>query len=264
MIQIEHLKKTYVGKKHALSRGLVDVSFTLPATGFVFVLGKSGSGKSTLLNLLGALDDKTDGKILIEGKDLDSFTAEELDSYRSSYCGFIFQDYQLIPELTVEENVSLALDIVSDLQDKDARVHAILEKVDLLGFENRYPSELSGGQRQRVSIARALVKNPRLVLCDEPTGNLDKKTAKSILGLLKEVSKDCLVFMVSHDERACFEYAERKIVLEEGLVIRDVVRGKAYKNEFRVEKGKAYLPSSKDLKPHEIQELNDGLSKGEI
>ena len=264
MIQVEHLKKTYVGKKHARSRGLVDVSFTLPATGFVFVLGKSGSGKSTLLNLLGALDDKTDGKILIEGKDLDSFTAEELDSYRSSYCGFIFQDYQLIPELTVEENVSLALDIVSDLEDKDARVRAILEKVDLLGFENRYPSELSGGQRQRVSIARALVKNPRLVLCDEPTGNLDKKTAKSILGLLKEVSKDCLVFMVSHDERACFEYAERKIVLEEGLVIRDVVRDKAYKNEFRVEEGKAYLPSSKDLKPHEIQELNDGLSKGEI
>ncbi len=159
MIQVEHLKKTYVGKNHAQSRGIVDVSFALPSTGFVFVLGKSGSGKSTLLNLLGALDDKTDGKIFLEGKDLDSFSGEELDSYRSSYCGFIFQDYQLIPELTVKENVSLAVDIISDLKDKETRVQEMLEKVDLAGYENRYPNELSGGQKQRVSIARSCQKS---------------------------------------------------------------------------------------------------------
>ena len=220
MIQIEHLKKTYVGKKHALSRGLVDVSFTLPATGFVFVLGKSGSGKSTLLNLLGALDDKTDGKILIEGKDLDSFTAEELDSYRSSYCGFIFQNYQLIPELTVEENVSLALDIVSDLQDKDARVHAILEKVDLLGFENRYPSELSGGQRQRVSIARALVTGPSIICMDEPLSNLDAKLRVQLRNELKKMQREfgITTIYVTHDQEEALTLSDRIAVFNKGYI----------------------------------------------
>ena len=232
MIEVSHLKKTYFGKKHLASRGLQDVSFKLPDKGFVFVLGKSGSGKSTLLNMLGNLDQKTDGKIFIEGKDLDTFTPKEIDSYRSSYCGFIFQDYQLINELTVRENIALSLDLISDFENREERIDDILRKVELEEYQNKLPTELSGGQKQRVSIARALVKRPKLILCDEPTGNLDRKTSKAILDLLKEISKECLVFMVSHDENASILYADRRIILENGLVKRDEVRDPDYKNEL--------------------------------
>ena len=248
MIQVKNLKKTYIGKGKVKSRGLVDVSFTLPSKGFVFVLGISGSGKSTLLNLLGKLDEKTEGKIYIEGKDLDTFTKEEIDYYRSNYCGFIFQDYQLINELTVKENIALSLELISDFQDKEERIKEILKKVELTGYENKYPNELSGGQKQRVSIARALIKNPKLILCDEPTGNLDKKTSVAILNLLKETSKTCLVFMVSHDEKNSLIYAQRRIIIEEGLVINDEIRDDSFKNKFYIEEGKAYIPYEKEIK----------------
>ena len=137
MIKVEHLNKTYVGKNKEKSRGLIDVSFILPSTGFVFVLGKSGSGKSTLLNLLGSLDNKNGGKIYIDNKDLDNFNQKELSLYRSSYCGFIFQDYQLINELTVKENIALSLEIIDDTEDIENRVNDIIKKVGLEGFENR-------------------------------------------------------------------------------------------------------------------------------
>ena len=127
MIEIKHLKKTYISKDKSKSRGLVDVSFTLPSSGFVFVLGKSGSGKSTLLNRLGTLDEPTSGEILVDGKDISCFTDEERSYYRSSYCGFVFQDYQLINELTVRENVMLSLDIVSDTKDKKERADRALK-----------------------------------------------------------------------------------------------------------------------------------------
>ena len=264
MIEVQHLKKTYTGKKKEKARGLTDVSFVLPSTGFVFVLGKSGSGKSTLLNLLGYLDDKTEGKILIDGKDLDTFNEQEINYYRSSYCGFIFQDYQLINELTVKENIALSLDLVDNLEDKENRINKILQKVELTGFENRYPNELSGGQKQRVSIARALIKNPKIVLCDEPTGNLDAKTSKAILDLLKEISKTCLVFMVSHDEKSSLLYAERRIILENGLIIKDECRDNDYDNSFKIIDNIAYLPYQKELTDEEQNLLNNNLSKNEI
>ena len=264
MIEVKHLKKTYLGKKKEKSRGLVDVSFSLPSNGFVFVLGKSGSGKSTLLNLLGKLDEKTSGTILIEGKDLDTFTESEINYYRSTYCGFIFQDYQLIDELSVKENVALALEIIDDEENKEERIKEILEKVQLTGYENRYPNELSGGQKQRVSIARALIKKPKLILCDEPTGNLDIKTSISILNLLKEISKTCLVFMVSHDEKASLRYAQRRIILEEGLVTKDEYRDSSYSNNFKIVNNVAYLPYEKDLKEEEMLILNKHLADNQI
>lgn len=264
MIQVKNLKKTYLGKKNIKSRGLVDVSFDLPSKGFVFVLGKSGSGKSTLLNLLGKLDEKTSGKIYIDGKDIDTFTKEEEDFYRSTYCGFIFQDYQLINELTVKENIALSLELINDQDNKEERIKEILKKVELEDYENRHPTELSGGQKQRVSIARALIKNPKLVLCDEPTGNLDKKTSIAILNLLEEISKNCLIFMVSHDEKNSLRYAQRRIILEDGLVIKDEYRDESYKNNFFIDGRKAYLPFEKEITDEECNLLNEKIKSGEV
>ena len=262
MIKVEHLRKTYITKHKEKSRGLVDVSFSLPSSGFIFILGKSGSGKSTLLNILGLLDKKSDGKIFIDGKDSDLFSEKEINFYRSTYCGFIFQDYQLIDELTVKENVALSLELKSDSENKEERISKILKKVDLNGFENRYPNELSGGQKQRVSIDRALIKNPKIILCDEPTGNLDKKTSIKILDLLKEISESCLVFMVSHDEKAAYTYADRIISLQEGLIIKDEIRDKSYSNEFKIIDNEVYLPFNKNLSSSE-KDLFNKLIKSE-
>ncbi|MDD5932806.1 MAG: ABC transporter ATP-binding protein, partial [bacterium] len=264
MIRVEHLKKEYISKNKIKSRGIVDVSFTLPSTGFVFVLGKSGSGKSTLLNLLGTLDKKTDGKIYIDNKDLDTFKKDEIDYYRSSYCGFIFQDYQLIDELTVKENISIALEINDDNDEKEKRVQEIINDLELNGLENKFTNELSGGQKQRVSIARALIKKPKLILCDEPTGNLDKKTSLVIMNLLKKISSDCLVFMVTHDENSSLIYADRRIILEEGLIIKDEYRSPSYKNEFYIENEVAFLPFNKQLSEEECLKLNEELSNGKV
>ena len=264
MIEIKHLKKTYISKDKSKSRGLVDVSFTLPSSGFVFVLGKSGSGKSTLLNRLGTLDEPTSGEILVDGKDISCFTDEERSYYRSSYCGFVFQDYQLINELTVRENVMLSLDIVSDTKDKKERADRALKEMGLFDYGDKYPNELSGGQKQRVSIARALVKNPKLVLCDEPTGNLDKRTSKAILDRLKERSKTCLVFMVSHDPEASLAYADRRIRLQDGLVINDERRKEGYKNQAHIKDGVFYLPYQKELTVEERNRAKKGISDGSI
>lgn len=264
MIRVEHLKKEYISKNKIKSRGIVDVSFVLPSTGFVFVLGKSGSGKSTLLNLLGTLDKKTDGKIYIDNKDLDTFKKDEIDYYRSSYCGFIFQDYQLIDELTVKENISIALEINDDNDEKEKRVEEIINDLELNGLENKFTNELSGGQKQRVSIARALIKKPKLILCDEPTGNLDKKTSLVIMNLLKKISSDCLVFMVTHDENSSLIYADRRIILEEGLIIKDEYRSPSYKNEFYIENEVAFLPFNKQLSEEECLKLNEELSNGKV
>lgn len=264
MIRIEHLKKTYINKNKEESRGLIDVSFTLRSKGFVFVLGKSGSGKSTLLNLLGSLDSKTSGKIYIEDKDLDEFNKNELSLYRSSYCGFIFQDYELINELTVFENIKLGLDIIGEENEVKQKVLEIIKKVELEGLENRNVNELSGGQKQRVAIARALIKNPKLILCDEPTGNLDALTSQKILTLLKEISKNCLVFMVSHDEKSSLLYADRRIILKEGKVVKDEFRDESYKNEFKIENQIAYLPFRKDLTRGEKDLLNTSIKNRSV
>ena len=173
-----------------------NINLTLPDTGLVFVLGKSGSGKSTLLNLIGGLDNITSGSIEVDGNDLARFREKDFCNYRNTHIGFIFQDYHLIEELTVYDNIALSLNL-RRMDDRE-KVLAALARVDLAGYEERYPSELSGGEQQRVAIARAIVKKPRIILADEPTGNLDTNTAKAVITLLKELSKECLILIVSH------------------------------------------------------------------
>ena len=185
MIQITNLTKTYKSKKKNNHKALDNLNLTLPNNGLVFVIGKSGSGKSTLLNLLGGLDNITSGNIIVDGNDITKFNEKELSNYRNNHIGFIFQDYHLLDELTVYENIVLSLNL-NKLKD-DNKVYEALSKVGLSGYENRFPSELSGGERQRVAIARAIVKKPYVILADEPTGNVDDAMAKRLLHLFLQL-----------------------------------------------------------------------------
>lgn len=257
MIEVKNLKKTYICKDRKESRGLVDVSFKLGDKGFVFVLGKSGSGKSTLLNIIGGLDKATSGEIIIEGKKISDFSENDFNFYKSHYCGFIFQDYKLINELNVYENILLSLEIKNDMNEANIRIENMLKKVGLEGYENKMINELSGGEKQRVSIARCLIKNPKIILCDEPTGNLDKKTSKQILDVLKEISKDCLVFMVSHDKKACNLYASRRLIIKDGLLIDDSIKNESFKNNMTLKDDTIYLPNDSTLSDDELRKLNE-------
>ena len=249
MIEVKNIKKTYIGKDGKESRGLVDVSFKLSDKGFVFVLGKSGSGKSTLLNIIGGLDKATSGEVISD------FSEKDFDYYKSHYCGFIFQDYKLLNELNVYENILLSLEIKNDMKDADNRIKEILNKVGLDGYENKMINELSGGEKQRVAIARCLIKNPKIILCDEPTGNLDKKTSKQILDALKEVSKNCLVFMVSHDNKACDLYASRRLTINDGLIIDDSIKNESFENKMTLKNNTIYLPSDNTLNDDDLKKL---------
>jgi ABC-type lipoprotein export system ATPase subunit len=222
MIKITALNKIYRSKKRTLCHALKDIDLTLGDSGLVFVLGKSGSGKSTLLNLIGGLDSITSGTVEVDGNDLARFNEKDFCDYRNTHIGFVFQDYHLIDEMTVYDNVALSLDMLrTDVGDRVA--HA-LQKVGLAGYEDRFPTELSGGERQRVAIARAIIKNPRIILADEPTGNLDTVTATAITELLRDISRDCLILVVSHNVNDAHAYADRIIELSAGRIINDRMR----------------------------------------
>ena len=259
MIKITSLNKIYKSKKRKVCHALKDINLTLPDAGLVFVLGKSGSGKSTLLNLIGGLDNITSGSIEVDGNDLAKFREGDFCNYRNTHIGFIFQDYHLIDELTVYENIVLSLNL-RRIEDRDL-VKAALEKVDLAGYEDRYPTELSGGERQRVAIARAIVKNPRIILADEPTGNLDTHTAKSIVELLKDLSKDCLILIVSHNVNDANNYADRIIELKNGEIISDRSRNPDFADHMTLENGELVYPDGLTLKDKDIEFINNNLSK---
>ncbi len=220
MLETKGLVKIYRPKKGVPVKALDGVSIRFPDRGMVFLLGKSGCGKSTLLNLLGGLDKYDDGEIIIKGVSSKKFSQAYFDSYRNTYVGFIFQEYNILDEFTVGANIALAL----ELQGKkatDAEINKILCEVDLDGYGARNPNELSGGQKQRVAIARALVKNPKIIMADEPSGALDSATGKQVFDTLKKLSKEKLVIVVSHDRDSAYEYADRIIELADGRVISD-------------------------------------------
>ena len=249
MIRIENLVKVYKAKGKRKAQALKGISLTLPDAGMVFVTGKSGSGKSTLLNLIGGLDDITSGDIIVGGNKLSEFSAKDFSNYRSTYLGFIFQDYHILDEFTVKENIELS----ADIRNIDCDIKKCLKFVGLEGYEDRYPTELSGGQQQRVAIARALTKDSKIILADEPTGNLDTQTTKQILDLLKELSKDRLVLIVSHNLNDAENYADRIISLDHGMLVSDKSRIGDYHNELNIKDNKLYLPHHKDLSDEEVQ-----------
>lgn len=213
-IEFKNVYKTY-GNGDTAVNALNDVSFTIDSDEFVVVLGPSGAGKTTLLNLLGGMDSATEGEILIDGKDVAKFNKKELTLYRRTDVGFVFQFYNLMPNLTALENVELATEICKDALDPKS----VLTEVGLRDRLSNFPAQLSGGEQQRVSIARAIAKNPKLLLCDEPTGALDSVTGKNILGLLKSVCKDNHkpVIVVTHNQ-SIKDIADRVIYIKNGII----------------------------------------------
>ena len=250
MIVAKNLTKVYkTGGKEV--KALDNVNFVLPDSGMVFIVGKSGSGKSTLLNMISGLDKITSGQVIAGGNSVGAMTNKMKEKYLSSYIGYVFQDYRLIEDFTVRQNVALAADISAS----DESPERYLKLVGLSGYENRLPKELSGGQKQRVAIARALIKKPKVILADEPTGNLDAATTEEILKLLKAISKTTLVLIVSHNLRDAETYADRIIELSDGRIISDLSRIVGYKNDFAVKGGVINLPHHKDLSQEEITAL---------
>lgn len=209
-------KKYEVGEKAFYA--LNDVSFSIDQHEMVVILGPSGAGKSTLLNIMGGMDHVTDGKVYMDGLDISGYSEKELTDYRAKNIGFIFQFYNILPTLTVKENVDLIRDVVKNAKDSIE----ILNKVGLGGQENKFPNQLSGGEQQRVSIARAIAKNPKLLLCDEPTGALDSNTGVEILKLLRECTGENTVVIVTHNALIA-DVADRVIRLKNGKIIENVV-----------------------------------------
>ena len=269
MLEIKHLSKIYKSKNMSVN-ALDDINLTIQDKGMVFILGKSGSGKSTLLNVLGGLDKFDDGEIIICGKSSKDFKQSDFDSYRNTFIGFIFQEYNVMNNFTVQENIALAL----QLQGKKASqkvIEEILEKVDLKGLGNRKPNELSGGQLQRVAIARALIKNPEIIMADEPTGALDSKTGQQVFETLKKLSKEKLVLIVSHDKEFAKNYADRIIELADGQIISDTSKEHVAPQQLNhgismVEEEFINISNSQDLTDEDITNIIHQLKQhqGEI
>lgn len=197
IVEFKDVSRVYTGGDHELY-ALDHVNLTLDEGKFVVILGPSGAGKSTLLNMLGGLDSPTEGTILVEGKDISRLSNDELADYRAATVGFVFQFYNLIPTLTVHENVSL----VKEIAPQALSATKMLEEVGLADHLKNFPAELSGGEQQRVSIARALAKNPKILLCDEPTGALDSETGVLVLKLLLKMARDYgkTIVIVTHNQ----------------------------------------------------------------
>lgn len=231
MLETRSLRKSYKTKKGVTVEALKGISLKFPEKGMIFLLGKSGSGKSTLLNLLGGLDKYDDGEIIIKGVSSKDFKQSHFDSYRNTYVGFIFQEYNVLEEFSVGANIALAIEL-QGRKASDEEISKILREVDLDGFGDRKPNELSGGQKQRVAIARALVKKPQIIMADEPTGALDSNTGKQVFDTLKKLSKEKLVIVVSHDREFAEIYGDRIIELADGNVISDVERVSENDSDF--------------------------------
>ena len=222
MIIVKNLTKRYNTKdKTEEVIALDDISLVLPDKGFVVIYGASGCGKSTLLNVLGGLDQADEGEMIVNGRNTSGFNSHDWNSYRNQEVGFVFQNYFLLPHLNVFDNIAITLQMSKQTDNLSKRIRDALAKVDLAKISKRYPRQLSGGQQQRVAIARALIANPSIILADEPTGALDEKSSKMVMKTLKDVSKDHLVVMVTHNERMAREYADRFIEISYGKISQD-------------------------------------------
>ena len=221
MLELKNITKIY-NSGAGVQKALDNVSISFAGHEFVSILGASGSGKTTLLNLIGGLDVYDDGDMIVDGTSTKSFRDKDWDSYRNATIGFVFQSYNLISHLSVLENVKLAMSIsgISNRKSKE-KATEVLKKVGLAEHMNKRPNQLSGGQMQRVAIARALVTDPKIILADEPTGALDSSTSAQIMDLIKEISKDKLVIMVTHNAEIAEKYSDRIVRLSDGVVIED-------------------------------------------
>lgn len=244
MIELKGVCKVYKSKSGESFKALDNFSYSFLNRGLVGIYGDSGCGKTTLLNLIGGIDTLTSGDILIDNKSLTKFKNKELDAYRNQEIGFIFQDDNLIDNLNVFGNVSLALSLrkINSKRRKEL-VSESLKDVGILDKEKKYPSELSGGEKQRVTIARALIKKPRIILADEPTGSLDKENSFEIMKILKELSKKYLVIVVSHDENLLNEFSDEIIKIAKGEIVETRTINKINDDELTLKNEKNKLTS---------------------
>jgi len=232
MLSLHDVSKTYQLKKALPVKALDRVSVDFQERGLVFILGKSGSGKSTMLNVIGGLDKADSGEVVIKGKSSLTFKGHDFDSYRNTFIGFVFQEYNLLDDFTIGKNIALAL----ELQGRKATPEAIadiLSQVDMMGYENRRINQISGGQKQRVAIARALIKSPQIILADEPTGALDSVTGKQVFEILQDLAKDKLVIVVSHDRETAEQYGDRIIEMKDGQILSDTSKTHQHPKEIR-------------------------------
>ena len=255
MLQLKRITKNYLSGDNEV-KALKGIDLEFRESEFVSILGQSGCGKTTLLNIIGGLDRYTSGDLVINGKSTKEFKDKDWDTYRNHSVGFVFQSYNLIPHQTVLANVELALTI-SGVGKEERRKRAIdaLTKVGLGDQINKKPNQMSGGQMQRVAIARALVNDPDILLADEPTGALDSKTSVQVMEILKEISKDRLIIMVTHNPELAEKYSSRIVKLLDGKIIDDSNPYKSSEEDVKKARnkkdksGKASMKFSKPIKP---------------
>ena len=222
ILRIENLSKVY-GKKGTEIQAVNNMNFSVNKGEFIAIIGASGSGKSTLLNLIGGIDAPSNGKVIIDGQDMYTLNDDKLSALRRRKIGFIFQSYNLIPVLTVEENIKMPI-LLDDNKPEKKYIQELMSMLGLEDRKNHLPNELSGGQQQRVSIARALSNNPSIILADEPTGNLDKKNGSEVIALLTATVKKYsqTLILITHDMEIA-NLADRVIQIEDGMIISDEV-----------------------------------------
>ena len=213
MIKIENLNKYYNKSKNNEIHVINNVSFELPSTGLVCFIGKSGSGKTTLLNTLGGLDKANSGKITFDDLAFNKYNMKKIDSFRKNNIGYIFQNYLLIEDKSIYDNLKIALEVIGiyDQEEQKKRIEYVLKSVGLYKFRKKLANKLSGGQQQRVSIARCLLKECKIIIADEPTGNLDSENTIEIMNILKKISEKTLVLVVTHNKDVASFYADRMI-----------------------------------------------------
>ncbi|MCI9597933.1 MAG: ABC transporter ATP-binding protein/permease [Firmicutes bacterium] len=248
MVKLEHVNKYFNKRKKNEIHVIHDTSLEMASSGLVALLGPSGCGKTTLLNAIGGLDKVNSGQIFVNGQRITKRRSGKIDQIRNLNVGYIFQNYNLVDNMTVFDNVALALKMVGVKDKKEIRdkVHYVLEKVGMYRYRNRYADMLSGGERQRVGIARAIVKDPAIVIADEPTGNLDSKNTLEVMNIIRSISQNKLVILVTHEEKLADFYASRIIRIKDGKVVSDEENDHAAHLDYRLE-SKIYL---KDIKDH--------------
>ena len=237
-MEVRNLSKVY-RTEYELVHALNNMDLVFPKHGLVFIVGVSGSGKSTLMNMLSGVDTPTEGEVIIDGKSLFAQNKKELFGYRNSYVGLIFQDYNLIEDMNVYDNIKLPLELLG-IKDYSV-IDEILKKVDIEDIKYSSVNEISSGQMQRVAIARALVKDSAVILADEPTGNLDSKNTKIVMDLLKEISKDRLVVVITHDDDAAHEYGDQIIEIEDGRILENKVQDESINAELPVNRSTDFI-----------------------
>ncbi len=233
VLQVKNIEK-YYGNKRNLTKAINNISFQVDEGEFIGIMGPSGSGKTTLLNCIATIDKPTTGTILIENKDITTFSTKNVEKFRREHLGFIFQEFNLLDTLTVYENISLALSVIGEKGvNIDEKVKSIGNKLNISDILNKFPYEISGGQKQRVACGRAIITNPSLILADEPTGSLDSKSARVLLENLSNLNEslNSTIMMVTHDAFTA-SYCKRILFIKDGKIFNELIRGNDDRKEF--------------------------------